>query len=101
AELLTAREDVDLIVPRGSNALVASIQRATTIPVLGHAEGICHVYVDRAADLDMARRIVVDAKTQYPAACNAVETVLVHAEVAARFLPALAAELRGRDVELR
>jgi glutamate-5-semialdehyde dehydrogenase len=71
------------------------------VPVLGHGEGICHVYVDRAADLTKAEAIVVDAKTQYPAACNSVETLLVHTDVAARFLPGVAARLKEAGVELR
>jgi glutamate-5-semialdehyde dehydrogenase len=73
----------------------------TQIPVLGHAEGVCHVYVDRAADLGKAVAIVVDAKTTYPAACNAVETVLLHRDVAARLLPALTERLRENGVEIR
>ena len=99
--LLTAVQDVDLIVPRGSNALVRSIQQATTIPVLGHAEGICHVYVDAAADLERALAVVIDSKVQYPSACNAAETLLVHATVAATFLPRLVAALVDRGVEVR
>jgi glutamate-5-semialdehyde dehydrogenase len=99
--LLAAEGDVDLIVPRGSAALVRHIQENTRIPVLGHADGLCHVYVDAAADLDMARDVVVDAKVQYPAACNAVETLLVHRDVAGRFLPAVARALAERKVELR
>ena len=99
--LLALDELVDLIIPRGSNELVRNIKDATRIPVLGHADGICHVYVDAAADLAMAARITLDAKTQYPAVCNAVETLLVHAAVAERFLPAAAAELRAAGVELR
>lgn len=99
--LLALDELVDLIIPRGSNELVRNIKDATRIPVLGHADGICHVYVDAAADLAMAARITLDAKTQYPAVCNAAETLLVHAAVAARFLPAAAAELRAAGVELR
>ncbi|KAG2454808.1 hypothetical protein HYH02_000640 [Chlamydomonas schloesseri] len=78
-ESLLALDDVvDLVIPRGSNALVSHIKRNTRIPVLGHADGICHVYVDAAADLDSAIKIVLDAKTDYPAACNAVEKVLIH-----------------------
>lgn len=99
--LLALDELVDLIIPRGSNELVRNIKDATRIPVLGHADGICHVYVDAAADLAMAARITLDAKTQYPAVCNAAETLLVHAAVAERFLPAAAAELRAAGVELR
>ncbi len=99
--LLGLSDLVDLIIPRGSNALVQYIQASTRIPVLGHAEGICHVYLDAAADTAMALALVRDAKLQYPSACNAAETVLVHAAAAPRLLPALAADLAGRGVELR
>lgn len=101
AALLRAERDVDLIVPRGSNALVRYVQEHTRIPVLGHAAGLCHVYVDRAADLDQALAITLDAKVQYPAACNAVETLLIHAEVAAAFMPRAARALAARGVEIR
>ena len=99
--LLALDELVDLIIPRGSNELVRSIRNATRIPVLGHADGVCHVYVDAAADVAMATRIACDAKVQYPAVCNAAETLLVHRDVADRFLPPAAAELRAAGVELR
>jgi glutamate-5-semialdehyde dehydrogenase len=110
-ELLTSREEslallkldglVDLIIPRGSNALVRFIQENTRIPVLGHADGICHLYVDQAADLEQALKLALDAKTQYPAACNAIETLLVHSAVAGRFLPLASAAFAAAGVELR
>lgn len=100
-EMLKATGFVDLIIPRGSNALVRFVQENTDIPVLGHAEGICHIYVDRAADLDKAFAIVLDAKLQYPAACNAVETLLVAGDVAHEFLPRVVPELSARVVEVR
>jgi glutamate-5-semialdehyde dehydrogenase len=99
--LLKAEDFVDLIIPRGSNSLVRYIQENTAIPVLGHAEGICHIYVDQAADLDKALAVTIDAKTSYPAVCNAVETVLIHYDVAAGFLPALVDALRAKSVEVR
>lgn len=101
AALLGADGLVDLIIPRGSNALVRYVQSNTTIPVLGHAEGICHVYVDRAADLDKARAITLDAKLSYPSACNAVETLVVHRDVAQAFLPEMVSALQQRGVEVR
>lgn len=100
-ELLKLDEYVNLIIPRGSNSFVRFVQENTRIPVLGHAEGICHVYIDKAADIQKAVNIATDAKTQYPAACNAVETLLVHAEIAPRFLPLIAEALSARNVELR
>lgn len=77
-DLLAMDDRIDLVIPRGGNALVQHVQASTRIPVLGHADGVCHVYVDAAADPAMAARIVRDAKTDYPAACNAMETLLVH-----------------------
>jgi glutamate-5-semialdehyde dehydrogenase len=99
-ELLGEHELVDMVIPRGSKALVEYVQANTRIPVLGHSEGICHIYVDRAADEQLALRVIEDAKTDYAAACNAVETVLVHAEIAAEFLPKLAERLRAHGVAL-
>jgi glutamate-5-semialdehyde dehydrogenase len=110
-ELLTSREEslallkldglVDLIIPRGSNALVRFIQDNTRIPVLGHADGICHLYVDVAADLEQALRVAIDAKTQYPAACNAIETLLVHEQIAPSFIPRAIEAFSAAGVELR
>ena len=85
--LLHLERDVDLLIPRGGKDFVESISRQSRIPVLGHGAGICHVYVHSGADLQKAERIVLDAKTDYPAACNAAETLLVDTEIAARFLP--------------
>lgn len=101
AELLKLDGVVDLVIPRGSNALVQHIQRNTNIPVLGHADGVCHVYVDAAADFDMAIAVAVDSKVQYPAVCNAVETILVHAAIAGEFLPRLVAAFESAGVKLR
>jgi glutamate-5-semialdehyde dehydrogenase len=100
-ELLKADGLVDLIIPRGSNQLVSHIQNNTHIPVLGHAEGICHIYIDRLADLEQAINLVEDAKVQYPSACNAVETVLIHRDVAAKLLPELIERLSQSSVEIR
>jgi glutamate-5-semialdehyde dehydrogenase len=100
-ELLKHDDLIDLIIPRGSNQLVRSIMDSTRIPVLGHAAGICHTYVDRNADLDMAVRVCYDAKVQYPAVCNAMETLLVHRSVADEFLPRIAVEYARAKVELR
>jgi glutamate-5-semialdehyde dehydrogenase len=100
-ELLTLERDVDLIIPRGSREFVEFVGRNSRVPVLGHGEGICHVYVDRAADVEKAIRITLDSKTQYPAACNAAETLLVHQDIAQRFLPRVVDELKATGVEVR
>ncbi|VXD19483.1 Gamma-glutamyl phosphate reductase [Planktothrix serta PCC 8927] len=100
-ELLRLDDYVDLIIPRGSNSFVKFVQDNTRIPVLGHAEGICHVYIDKLADIKKAIAITVDSKTQYPAACNAVETLLVHQEIASQFLLEAVTALQAKNVELR
>lgn len=99
--ILKADGLVDLIIPRGSNQLVRYVQDNTRIPVLGHAEGLCALYVHEDADLDMAVKLAVDAKVQYPAACNAIETLLVHSTVAGAYLPNVAKALFDKGVELR
>ncbi|MFC7114971.1 glutamate-5-semialdehyde dehydrogenase [Natronoarchaeum sp. GCM10025703] len=98
--MLEMDDEIDLLMPRGSSEFVSYIQDNTQIPVLGHTEGICHVYVDEAADLEMAEEIAFDAKVQYPAVCNAVETLLVHEDVAADFLPAMVARYEDADVTI-
>lgn len=99
-ELLNLDQDVNLIIPRGSNDFVRFVQENTRIPVLGHAEGICHLYVDQAAKVDQAVEIAVDSKIQYPAACNAVETILVHDAIAPQYLPKLTAALQENQVKV-
>ena len=99
--LLALDEHIDLVIPRGGYDLVRHVKAHTRIPVLGHAEGVCHVYVDRAADEAMATAIVLDSKLQYSAACNAAETLLVHRDAAARFLVPLLSRLIDAGVELR
>jgi glutamate-5-semialdehyde dehydrogenase len=98
AEMLQMSEYIDLIIPRGSNEFVRYIMNNTDIPVLGHAEGICHVYVDGDADLDMAVNITVDSKCQYVAVCNAAETLLVDSKIARKFLPKIKAALEQKGV---
>ena len=100
-ELLECHDTVDLLIPRGSNAFVQYIMNHTNIPVLGHADGVCHIYVDKEYNKETAIPLIVDAKTQYPAACNAVETVLIHRDVAKDFLPDLAKALKDAGVKLR
>ena len=99
--LLDEHEHIDLIIPRGGNEFVQYIMKNTNIPVMGHADGICHVYVDSAADLNRAVDIVVDSKTQYVSVCNAAETLLVHDKVVDSVLPRIAEALQQKGVELR
>lgn len=101
SELLNCDGYVDLLIPRGSNQFVQYIMNNTRIPVMGHADGICHIYVDQAADLQKAIPVILDAKTQYVSACNAVETLLIHRKIATEFLPQLAKALKEHQVELR
>jgi len=101
AQMLALDESIDLLIPRGSNEFVRYIMDNTNIPVLGHADGICHVYVDAGADLDMAVNIAVDSKCQYVAVCNAAETLLVDSEIAEEFLPKAKAALEQNGCELR
>jgi glutamate-5-semialdehyde dehydrogenase len=98
--LLTLDDLIDLVVPRGSQALVRSVMARTRIPVLGHAEGVCHVFLDASADPAMAVGLVLDAKVQYPAACNAVEVVLVHRAAAPMLVPLLVTALNAHGVTL-
>ncbi len=99
-EMLTLDRYIDLLIPRGSNDFVRYIMDHSRIPVMGHADGICHCYVDEHADLTMAVNVVVDSKTQYVAVCNAAETLLVHEKTAPEFLPLLKSELDKKNVEL-
>ena len=100
-ELLDCYGYVDLLIPRGSNQFVQYIMNHTRIPVMGHADGICHIYVDKDADIQKAIPIILDAKTQYVSACNAVETLLIHKDIADKLLPELARTLKEHQVELR
>ena len=100
-DLLTCNESVDLLIPRGSNAFVQYIMNNTKIPVMGHADGICHIYVDKEADFKKAIPIIIDAKTQYVSACNSVETLLIHKDIVDEFVPKLYEALKENNVELR
>ncbi len=100
-EMLKLDSHINLIIPRGSNAFVKYVQGHTKIPVLGHSEGICHVYVDKNADIKKAIDVCFDAKCQYPAVCNAMETMLVHKDIAKNFLPKMTKKFLDAGVELR
>jgi glutamate-5-semialdehyde dehydrogenase len=99
AEFLKMDDLLDLVIPRGSNEMVRTIQQSTKIAVLGHADGVCHVYIDEFADPEKATRLAVDSKAQYPAVCNAAETLLIHSKFAAR--EKVLKALREAGVELR
>jgi glutamate-5-semialdehyde dehydrogenase len=100
-ELLACHESIDLLIPRGSNEFVKYIMDNSSIPVMGHADGLCHIYADASVDVEKAVPIIRDAKTQYVAACNAVETLLVHRGAAAGLLPKVYADLRAHGVSVR
>ena len=100
-ELLKCQGDVDLLIPRGSNKFVQYIMDNTNIPVMGHAAGICHTYLDEKADLAKSVPVIVDAKTQYPAVCNATETLLVNRKIAEKALPVVLQALTEKGVKLR
>ncbi|HEX2997177.1 MAG TPA: hypothetical protein VHP14_20310, partial [Anaerolineales bacterium] len=99
--LLGLEEYIDLVVPRGGNSLVRYVQDNTRIPVMGHADGVCHIFVDQSGQQEMALKIIRNAKVQAPSTCNAVETVLVHEAIAASFLPKLAEMLKAEKVRVR
>ena len=101
AEFMKLDKYVDVLIPRGGAGLINAVLTQATVPVIQTGTGNCHVYVDKAADLDMAEKIVVNAKTQRPSVCNAMETLLVHIDVANEFLPRICRELIARNVELR
>jgi glutamate-5-semialdehyde dehydrogenase len=100
-EMLKQDRSLDVIIPRGSQKLISFIQEQSSVPVIAHGEGNCHVFVDRTADLKKAAAIIVNAKTQRPSVCNAAEKLLVHESIARKFLPAVAKQLRNAGVELR
>ncbi len=100
-ELLQLEEFIDLIIPRGGEELIRAVVTNSKVPVIKHYKGVCHVYVDAEASLEMAERIVMNAKVQRPSVCNAMETLLVHEAIASQFLPSVIANLRGAGVEIR
>jgi glutamate-5-semialdehyde dehydrogenase len=100
-ELLQLEDYVDLIIPRGGEGLIRFVTANSRIPVIKHYKGVCHVFVDASADLEMAQAIVLNAKTQRPGVCNALETLLVHREAASAFLPRVGAALASAGVEVR
>lgn len=101
AQMLSMDKYIDLIIPRGGNAFVQYVKDNTKIPVMGHAEGVCHIYIDEYADVKSAAEICVDSKIQYPSACNAVETILVHESLLENYLPQLVLELERAEVTVK
>jgi len=101
SEMLDMEDSIDLLIPRGSNSFVKYIMKNTSIPVMGHADGICHLFVDNSADISMAVELTDDSKTQYVAVCNALETLLVDKSAAAEFLPLMKERMESKNVELR
>jgi len=100
-ELLSLTQYIDLCMPRGGEGLIRAVAECSKVPVIKHYKGVCHVYVDAEADLSMAEEIAINAKVQRPAVCNAMETLLVDKAIAPQFLPKIARELAGKNVELR
>lgn len=100
-EMLKQEEYIDLIIPRGGESLIRFVVENSRIPVIKHYKGVCHIFVDQSADFDKAERIIVNAKAQRPGVCNALETLLIHRDVAAEFVPRIAAALAEKRVELR
>ncbi len=99
--LKNAKDYIDLVIPRGGEALVEKVTKLSTAPVIKHYKGICHIYVDKSADLKMAKDIIINAKVQRPSVCNAVETILIHKQIADKFLPDLKEDLDKYKVEIR
>ncbi len=100
-EILAFPQYIDLVIPRGSNALVKSIMQSTQIPVLGHADGVCHMFIDKGCDVEQAIALAIDSKKDYPAACNALETVLVDSQVAREFLKGFYQQCRQHQISIR
>merc|ERR1711907_311470 len=98
--MLHLDKDISLIIPRGSNELVKFIQSNTRIPVLGHADGICHLYIDNESNINLGIKVALDSKTQYPAACNAIETLLIHKDIAKEFLSKAIPIFDSKKIEL-
>ncbi|MDD2899913.1 MAG: glutamate-5-semialdehyde dehydrogenase [Desulfuromonadaceae bacterium] len=100
-EMLKQEESIDLIIPRGGESLIRFVVENSRIPVIKHYKGVCHIFVDQSADFDKAEQIIINSKTQRPGVCNALETLLIHTDVAAEFIPRIAAALTALGVELR